>query len=225
MARRTQERHQGVEAGPQGLAEEERPFRWGLLVFAIVIVVAGGLVVYVLGSRTQPTRPLPGSQASSSPPAAPPTQLVPSVGPAPATTYDDFAALSSYEQQAVMQQAIDHYLAVVADTFMHLNPALLPQVATGAQLQVLQQAVQQAIQKHQPVSEQGSATILHIVLSPRPYSFVSIDVRGTGIDQYLDPTTLQPVGTPNTTTSRSSFSFVIENGVWKVSEHIQEQAS
>jgi len=224
MARRTQERHQGVEAGPQGPPEKERPFRLGLIVFAVVIVFAGGLVVYLFGFRTHPAPPLPSTQASS-PPTAAPTQLVPSVGPAPATTYDAFAALPSPQQQAVMQQAIDHYLAVVADTFMHLNPGLLPEVATGAQLQVLQQAVQGAIQKHQPVSEQGAATILHIVLSPRPYTFVSIDVRGTGTDQYLDPTTLQPIGTPNTTTSRSSFSFVIENGVWKVSEHIQEQAS
>jgi hypothetical protein len=225
MAKRTQERHQGVEAAPQGPAEKERPFWLGWIAFAVVVAVVVGLVWVMYVPQHQLTTPLPGSQASS-PPTAAPTQAAPSIGPGvPATTYNDFAALPSPQQQAVMQQAIDHYLAVVADTFMHLNPALLPEVATGAQLQVLQQAVQGAIEKHQPVSEQGAATILHIVLSPRPYTFVSIDVRGTGTDQYLDPTTLQPIGTPNTTTSRSSFSFVIENGVWKVSEHIQEQAS
>lgn len=201
---------------------KERPFRWALLVFAIVIIVAGGVVVYVLGSRTKPAPPLPSTQASN-PPTALPTQILPSVGPAPATTYDDFAALPSPQQQTVMLQAIDHYSAVVAEAFRTLNPALLPQVATGGELPVLQKGLQTAIQKHQPENLESQATILHIVLSPRPYSFVSIDVQGTGSDQYLDPTTLQPVGTPSTTTLRSSFSLVIEDGVWKVSEHIQEQ--
>jgi hypothetical protein len=222
MARRTQERHQGAEAAPQGAAEKERPFRLGLIVFAIAIVIAGGLIVYVLGSRTHPTPPVPSTQASS-PPTAAPTQILPSVGPAPATTYDAFAALPSPQQQTVMQQAIDHYSAVVAEAFRTLNPALLPQVATGGELPVLQKGLQTAIQKHQPESLESQATILHIVLSPKPYNFVSIDVQGTGSDQYLDPTTLQPTGTPSTTSLRSSFSLVIENGVWKVSEHIQEQ--
>jgi hypothetical protein len=222
MARRTQERHQGAEAAPQGPAEKERPFRLGLIVFAIAIVIAGGFVVYMFGSRTQPT-PLPSSQASSPPTAAVPTQILPSVGPAPATTYDAFAALPSPQQQSVMQQAIAHYSAVVAQAFRTLDPALLPQVATGGELPVLQKGLQTAIQKHQPESLEGQATILHIVLSPKPYNFVSIDVQGTGSDQYLDPTTLQPIGTPSTTALRSSFSLVIEDGVWKVSEHIQEQ--
>src|SRR6266446_5092658 len=148
MARRTQERHQGAEAAPQGPPEKERPFRLGLIAFAVAIVIAGGLVVYVSGSRTQPTPP-PSTQASS-PPTAAPTQILPSVGPAPATTYDDFAALPWPQQQTVMQQAIDHYSAVVAEAFRTLNPALLPQIATGGELPVLQKGLQTAIQKHQP---------------------------------------------------------------------------
>jgi len=166
MARRTQERHQGAEAVPQGPAEKERPFRLGMIVFAIAIIIAGGLVVYVFGSRTHPTPPLPGSQASS-PPTAAPTQAAPSIGPGvPATTYDDFAALPPYQQQAVMQQAIDHYDAVLGQAYRNLDPSLLPTVATGAQLQVVQQSLQAAVQKHQPEAGETQATILHIVLSP-----------------------------------------------------------
>jgi hypothetical protein len=225
MARRTQERHQGAEAAPQGPAEKERPFRLGLIAFAVAIVIAGGLIVYVLGSRTQPTPPLPSSQASSSPTAAAPTQILPSVGPAPATTYDDFAALPPPQQQTVMQQAIDHYDAVLGQAYRNLDPSLLSTVATGAQLQVVQQSLQKAIQNHQPETGDTAATILHILLSPRPYSFVSIEVQATETDQYLDPKTLLPVGTPRTSTARSTFSFVIQDGVWKVSEHIQEPAS
>jgi hypothetical protein len=224
MARRTQERHQGVEAGPHGPAEKERPFRLGLIAFAVAIVIAGGLIVYVLGSRTQPTPPLPSSQASS-PPTAAPTQILPSVTPAPATTYDDFAALPPPQQQTVMLQAIDHYNAVLGQAYRNLDPSLLPTVATGAQLQVVQQSLQKAIQNHQPESDESAVTILHIVLSPRPYSFVSIDIQATETAQYLDPKTLAPVGSPNTSTGRSSFSFVIQDGVWKVSEHIQEPTS
>ena len=224
MARRTQERHQGAEAAPQGSAEKERPFRWGLIVFAIVAVIAGGVVVYLLGSRTHPSPPLPSSQASS-PPTAVPTQTLPSVGPAPATTYDAFAALPSPQQQTVMQQAIQHYLDVADEAFRTFDPTSLPQVATGRQLVVLQQSLQSAIQKQQPISYQDSPTLLHIVLSPRPYSFVSIEIQGNETGQYLDPKTLRPVGTPTTTAARSTYSFVIQDGVWKVSDHIQEPTS
>jgi hypothetical protein len=224
MAKRTQERHQGVEAAPQGLPEKQRPFWLGWIAFAVVVAVVVGLVWVMYVPHHQPTTPLPGSQASS-PPTAGSTQLVPSVGPAPATTYDDFAALPSPQQQAVMQQAIDHYVDVTNEAFRTLNPALLPQVATGGELPVLQQSLESAIQKNQPVDYQGSTTILHIVLSPRPYSFVSIDTQSTETGQYLDPKTHQPVGSPSTSTARSSFSFVIQNGVWKVSEHIQEPTS
>jgi hypothetical protein len=225
MARRTQERHQGAEAAPQGPAEKERPFRLGLIVFAIAIVIAGGLVVYMFGSRTQPTPPPTSSQASN-PPTAAPTQAAPSIGPGvPATTYNDFAALPPPQQQTVMQQAIDHYDAVLGQAYRTLDPSLLPTVATGAQLQVVQQSLQKAIQNHQPESDESAVTILHIVLSPRPYSFVSIDIQATETAQYLDPKTLAPVGSTNTSTGRSSFSFVIQDGVWKVSEHIQEPTS
>src|SRR5437879_504236 len=168
MARRTQERHQGADAAPQGPAENERPFRLGLIVFAIAIVIAGGLVVYVFGSRTQPNRPLPSTQASS-PPTGAPTQPAPSIGPGvPATTYDDFAALPSPQQQTVMQEAIQHYLDVTNEAFRTLNPALLPQVATGGELPVLQRSVQDVIQKNQPVDYPGSTTHLNLVLYPRP---------------------------------------------------------
>jgi hypothetical protein len=124
-----------------------------------------------------------------------------------------------------MQEAIQHYLDVTNEAFRTLNPALLPQVATGGELPVLQRSVQDAIQKNQPVDYQGSTTLLHIVLSPRPYNFVSIEIQGTETGQYLDPKTLKPIGTPSTTTARSTFSFVIQDGVWKVSEHIQEPSS
>jgi hypothetical protein len=225
MAKRTQERHQGVEAAPQGPPEKQRPFWLGWIAFAVVVAVVVGLVWVMYVPHHQPTTPLPGSQTSNPPTAVPPTQLVPSVGPAPATTYDDFAALPSPQQQAVMEQAIHHYFDVTNEAFRTLNPALLPQVATGGELPVLQQALQKAIQNHQPDTEQDQITILRIVLSPRPYTFISIDTQGTSTQQYLDPTSLQPIGSPTTTSGHSSFSLVIENGVWKVSEHIQEQAA
>ena len=124
-----------------------------------------------------------------------------------------------------MKQAIDHYDAVLGQAYRDLDPSSLPTVATGAQLQVVQQSLQAAIQKHQPEAGETQATILHIVLSPRPYNFVSIDIQATETDQFLDPKTLQPIGTPRTSAARSSFSFVIQDGVWKVSEHIQEPTS
>lgn len=219
MAKRTEERQPGVEVPAEAPVHPQGPFWLGWGALALALAVGIGLVAYMSVHATHAPRPAPaGSQA---PPAA---SSAPALGPGvPATTYADFAALPPIQQRAVMQQAIDHYGAVLADAIRRLDPSRLPQVATGAQLQVLQQTLQGAIDRHQPQDVQNQDTILRIVMSPQPYSFVSVDGQGTEIDQALDPKTLQPIGSPTTTTAHSSLSFVIEEGVWKVSEHIDEQ--
>jgi hypothetical protein len=229
MARRTEgptkEGSGPDQLPPSAPPTQERPFWLGWAALIIVIVVGVGLVVFL---STRPGgKPLP---LNSAPPGASPSAPAPSVAPSlpagvPATTYAAFAALPPTQQKAVMQEAIDNYSKVVAQAFRTLDPGLLPHIATGGELGVLQQELQVAVQNHQPQSLQSQASILNIVMSPQPYSFVSINVQGTGTDQDLDPTTLQPIGTPNTSTVTSSFSLVIEDGVWKVSQHIQEPTS
>lgn len=205
--------------GPWPAPPEEHRSRLGWAALAFVVVVAltaGGW--FVLGHRTRHHQPTPGSSSG-----APSTANTPSLpAPVPATTYQAFAALSSDQRQAVMEQVMKTYNETVGLAVKNLDPSLLPRVATGDELTALQTALNAAIQKRQPVSDSATAAIRAIVMSPQPYSFVSIDVLATETSQYLDPATLQPLGTPSVTNGRSSFSLVIEGGVWKVSEHIQE---
>jgi hypothetical protein len=182
-----------------------------------VAAATGGWLI-LGGGRTQAHHPTPGKSAT-----APAASAAPSLpAPVPATTFEAFAALSSEQQQAVMQAAVDRYGAVVGQVFQTFDGSLLPQVATGDELGVLQQDLQTAIKNGYPTVDHSQVTILSIALSPKPYSFVSVHIQATGTDQYLDPKTLQPLGTPAPSSGTSSYSFVIDGGVWKVSEHIQD---
>lgn len=221
MARRTEAR---PDVGPPGQvppvppSEPHRPFWLGWIALVVVVLVAlGGVGYLVLSGRGGHPQP------ANSPASKPTPGASDSVGPGvPATTYADFAALAPAQQQATMQQALAHYSAVLYEAYKTLNPALLPQIATGAELQVLQQDLGAAIQANRPGTGTSSFQILHILISPQPYSFVSVDFQGTDVDQYLDPKTLLPIGTPSTTTARRSFSLVIDGGVWKVRDNIEE---
>lgn len=229
MARRTEVPTRPDVGGPDllpppGAGEKEGPFWLGWIALAIVLAAGVGLFVYM---STHPgAKPAPVSNPPpAASPSAPSASSAPITGGVPATTYADFAALPGPQQIAVMQQVIDHYGEVVALASRTLDPNVLPRVATGAQLQALQKNLQPFIQYGHPVDDRSQAKILHLAMSPAPYSFVSIDVQATGTDQYLDPKTLQPIGTPKATSGRSSFSFVIEDGIWKAGEHIQEPSS
>src|SRR5216683_78905 len=135
MAKRTEERHQRVEVPAEAPARPQGPFWLGWGALALVLAVGVGLFTYMSVHTTHSPPPPP----ASSPPAA---SSAPALGPGvPATTYADFAALAAIQQRAVMQQAIDHYGAVLADAIRRLDASRLPQVATGAQLQVLQQTL------------------------------------------------------------------------------------
>lgn len=180
----------------------------------LLLAVAG---VVLLGGRHKAVQPAPVTSAV--PTFTFPTPLT--GAPAPASLAA-FAALPPAQQQAEMQQAIDAYDAAVGQAFRTLNEFFLPEVATGDELGVLQKNLETSIRNRQPESEQGQAKVLTVVMSPQPYRWVSIDVQATATDQYLDPTTLKPIGTPQTGSLRSSFTLVIENGVWKVGEHIQD---
>ena len=190
---------------------------WAALAFVVVVALAGG-GWFVLGQRTRHHQPTPGNSAS-----APSTAGTPSLpAPVPATTYEAFAAMSTDQQQAVMQAVFDRDNAVWEEAVRTLNLSLLPQIATGDELGVLQRALQTVIKNGYPVAATNQTTILQVVMSPQPLSFVSVHVQVAATDQYLDPKTLQPIGTPDPSSGTSSFSFVIQDGTWKESEHIQD---
>jgi hypothetical protein len=221
MSRQLPDRRAGEPSDPlqpHPPSGRERPSWLPWVALVIVAAVGGGLVWYVSPSETRP-QPVQSSPTTSSSTGASAT-LAPGV---PATTYAAFAALPPAQQQATMQQAMAHYSAVLYEAYRTLNPGLLPQIASGPELQVLQQNLAAAVQADRPGTGTSSFTILHITMSPQPFTFVSVDAQGTDVDQYLDPRTLLPIGTPNTTTTRSSYSFVIDAGVWKVQNDIQEQ--
>jgi hypothetical protein len=186
--------------------------------FVLLVAVAALVVAVTRGGHAKPRNPA----ASSAPVSSPSSATAQGV---PATTYEAFAALPSAQQQAVMQSALDHYDAVYAEALRTLNPALLPEIATGDMLGVLQHNLATTIKHGYPIDEEGHATVLQVLMSPQPLSFVSVHLQFTDTDQYLDPKTLQPIGTPGPSTGTTGFSFVIEGGVWKVSENIQDAVS
>lgn len=225
MARRTETRPEVGAPPPFGPpspwpappGEPRSRLGWAALAFVLVVAMgAGGW--FVIGHQEAHHQPAPGTSA-----VVPSTSGMPSLpAPVPATTYDAFAALPSDQQAAVMGAAANRYGAVVGQAFQTLDGSLLSQVATGDELQVLQQDLQKAIKAGYPTVDHSQVTVLEVVLSPKPYNFVSVHIQATGTDQYLDPKTGQPIGTPEPSSGTSSYSFVIEAGVWKVSEHIQD---
>jgi hypothetical protein len=216
MAKRTEDR-------PTVLGQPEPPAgrNWlAIVVIGIVAlaVVAGGIVDW---RRSQvPAIPMQSPPAGASPvasaPAAPPT-----AAPAPASLAA-FAALPPPQQQAEMLQAVNAYGAALSQAISTLDPAPLYQVATGDQLAVLLKTFDAAAQRDQPEITGGQVSILHIVMSPQPYTFVSVDISGTATAQFIDPHTHQPIGSPSSAVFHGSESFVIEGGLWKVANIIQE---
>jgi hypothetical protein len=188
-----------------------------LLVAAVVVVVAAVWIFAV--TRSSPRVVKPATPASVAPSTRSGSTSPASVSMPAATTIQAFAALPAAQQQAIMQQALDTYDEVVAEAARTLDASILSDVATGAELQVQQQGL--AGQQGRPESMTGQGTVIAVQPAPQ-YGFVSIQVEGSETDQWLDPTTLKPEGTPISGSARSSFSLVIEGGVWKVSEHIQE---
>lgn len=222
MARRVEEKRSSDELGALPL-EQPVPQRHGLLPFwvvaAAVVVVVAGIWAFAL-TRSSPKAVNPPAVTAS----APATGNVPSpvASGVPATTIQAFAALSRDQQIAIMQQVLAHYGDVVNQAYSTLNPTLLPQVLTGAELQVQQQQLQGLIQRNQPESSTSQGTVLSVATFPQ-FGFVSVDAQGTETGYVLNPTTHQPTGPPTVVTGRRSHTLVIEDGVWKVKESIQEQ--
>ncbi|HEU5002538.1 MAG TPA: hypothetical protein VFW71_07160 [Actinomycetota bacterium] len=178
-------------------------------------LTAGGWLV--LGHWTQHHQPTPGNSAS--PPGGTPSLPA----PVPATTFEAFAALPADQQQAVMLEVMNRFNEVVNQSSERLDASVLPLVATGDELGALKQRFQTLQQSGYGLSTGTQVTVLRVVMSPQPYSFVSIHIQSTETAQYVKPTTLEPVGSPAPATSvTSSFSFVIEDGTWKASEHFQD---
>jgi hypothetical protein len=181
---------------------------------AAVVGVVGvvGVGVLVMAPRSSPSCHLRCGGEPSVPPPTSPTpcatpSLVPIGGAVPANTYDAFGTLPAGEQQALMQQALARYDAVVANAFSSRDPAQLPEIATGTQLSVLQEDVKGAAREHQCAGPAQHATALHVALSSQPYRFVAVD------EQYLDIGSATPMPTtPNVGTLSSGLDMVIEEG-------------
>lgn len=224
MARRTDPRPEvgapppiGPESPwPAPPQEHRSSLVWIALALLVVLLAAAG-GWFVFGGRTHHNRPAP-SNSTSAPPVSEPT--LPAA--IPATTYAAFAALAPDQQRAVMQAVLNRNNAIWAQAVRTLDPSLLPGFATGDELQALQKDLQTVIKNGYPLADSNQTTILQVLMSPLPYSFVSVHVQASAIDQYLDPRTLQPIGTPDPSSGTSSFSLVIQDGTWKESEHIQD---
>lgn len=227
MARRTAEDKgstDGVEAFP---SQQPAPRRRGLLPFwavaATVVVVVAGIWVSALTRKSPKIVKPPAGTASAPATGSSPSPVASGV---PATTIQAFAALSAPQQTAIMQQVLDHYDDVLAEAYSTLDPALLPQVLTGAELQLQQQQLQGLVQRNQPEAETDTFSVLSVAAFPQ-FGFVSVDgVSGAGTVSFLDPTTHQPTG-PTTVlpSKRGSLTIVAGDGVWKVKENVQEQAT
>ena len=228
MARRTAgEKRRSEEAKALPL-EQPASRRRGRLSFwalatAAVVVVAGIWAFALTRGSSRAVKP-PVVSATGSTPTAPatPSTASPVVSGVAATTIQAFAALPAAQQTAIMQKVVQHYNDVLNQAYSTLNPALLPQVLTGAELQVQQQQLQTLIQRNQPETANSQATILSVAAFPQ-LGFVSVDLQGTETGYALDPTTHTPTGPPTVTNSRGSLTIVAEDGIWKVKESIQEQ--
>jgi hypothetical protein len=179
--------------------------RWAgaLAVIGLAMVATA---VFVTARATGVTR-------ATAPPAATPT--APASAPAMATSVTAFAGLPADQQKAQMQQAINHFNAVVGEAYRNLDLTLLPEVTTGPELQVQQQQLANLKAQGRPTVEEGTYTITGIGVAP---ALGSVSVRTEGTDQtwYLDPKTLQRVGQPNVNNTPATYTFVPEGGVWKV---------
>ena len=177
---------------------------------------AGALAI--IGLAMVATAFIVTARAKSAPPAAAPpaaTPTAPASAPAMATSVAAFAALPADQKKVQMQQAIDHYNAVLDQAYRNLDLTLLPEVLTGPELQTQQQQLGALKANGTPGGGDHTYTITGIGAAPALGS-VSVRIEGTDRSWYLDPKTLQPVGQPNVDNRPATYTFVPEGGVWKV---------
>lgn len=220
MGRRTVEGKtstEEVQRLPAELLPAPPPRRQGLRMAAVVagfLVLVAGIWTFAL-TRRAPERDAPGTTGGAPSPA---------VSSPPAMTLEAFAALPSEEQKAIIEQAIARAGAILDEAYRTLNPALLPQVYTGAALELQQQQLGELVKQGRPSMSTSEGRILHIAAFPE-LGFVSVIVEGTETSWWLDPKTLQPTGTPAVRSGRSSLTLVLEDGVWKLKERIEMEAT
>jgi hypothetical protein len=130
-------------------------------------------------------------------------------------TVAGFAALTPDQQRTLMSQELDHYNSVLDQAYRTLDLSLLPQVLTGPELQTQQQQLGALKAKGTPGGGSHNDVITGIGVAPALGS-VTVQVAGSDTSWWLNPTTLQPEGQPNTVTTPTAFTFVPEDGVWKV---------
>jgi hypothetical protein len=179
--------------------------RWaGALAIVGLAMVATAVVVT---ARAKAVAPAPAR------PAATPTASA--SAPAIATSVAAFAALPADQKKVQMQQAIDRYNAVIDQAYRTLDLTLLPEVTTGPELQVQQQQLGTLKAEGKPTGGDDIYAITGIGVAPALGS-VSVRTQGTERNWYLDPKTLQRVGQPNVNNAPATYTFVPEDGVWKV---------
>lgn len=209
MTRRIQERPPVIEV-PPGVDQPHRHLGWVGPV-AFVVVLAAISVAYSLFHQGAATKNHPKSVSSPS------ASSVPGQGvPGMPATVAGFAALTANEQRILIGQQLDHYNAVLDDAYRNLDPSKLQDALTGPELQTQQQQLQALKAQGKPTGEHGTYTVLGVGAAPALGS-VSVQVNATDTTSWLDPTTLQPTGAPNVSTGITTYTFVPEGGVWKVS--------
>jgi hypothetical protein len=182
--------------------------------------VGGGLVVLGIamaaGAYYVSTRPAAAAAHPASPVTSASTALA-QASPSLAipTTVAAFQALGPTRGKAVMQEELDRYNSVLDEAYRNLDPSLLPEVTTGPELQVQQQQLAQLKAEGRPTGGSDSYTITGIGTAPALGS-VTVNIQGSESSWYLDPTTLQQVGQATVNNQPASYTFVPEDGTWKV---------
>jgi hypothetical protein len=208
MARRIREGPPSVEV-PQGRVPPGRRLTWvGPVAFVVLLALIS--VVYSLVHHGSATKGHQG-YANSPPPSAAPLPAVPGM---PATVAG-FAALTPDHQRTLMQQQLTRFDAGLDSAYRTLDPSILSQVTTGAELQTQTQLVESLKAKGTPGGGTHTHTITGIGVAPALGS-VSVRTQGTDTTWWLNPQTLQPMGTPNTIATSGTYVFVPEDGTWKV---------
>jgi hypothetical protein len=107
-----------------------------------------------------------------------------------------------------------------ADALLHLDTSRLSESFTGRALTVLSEQVQEQKRKNEPVRIRAEHNYTITMIDPQT---ASLEDRYINHNVRLDPDTLEPIESDQSTHVRTSFTLKLVGSTWKISEIIEYQ--